>query len=50
MAAWDRSTGRCKPASLPIEDRIDALCVVSRVCEGSRAAASLVGAVQRLGS
>jgi hypothetical protein len=30
------------------EDRIDALCVVSRVCEGSRAAASLVGAVQRL--
>jgi hypothetical protein len=30
------------------EDRIDALCVVSRVCEASGAAATLVGAVQRL--
>jgi hypothetical protein len=37
IAAWDRSTGRCKPASPPMgrsfsahEDRVDALCVVSR--------------------
>ena len=47
MAAWDRSTGRCKPASLP-EDRVNALCVVSRAGAARRAAASLVGAVQRL--
>ena len=30
------------------EDRVDALCVVSRAYEASRAAASLVGAVQWL--